>query len=266
MGQILVDAFIKSAALLPSDIVISNRTRQKAERLAQHYPGMRVAIDNVDLVKDCDVFFICVKPLEYGHVLDQIRDATRPEQLVISITSPVMLRDIEARIPAKVAKIVPSITNLALCGASLFMYGSRLNLEDRQRLHRLFQQISRPVEVQEAHVRVSSDLASCAPAFLSFLMERLVNAAVEVTNIPRKTAESLVSEMIVGVGQLLTEAGFTLDTLQERVAVPGGVTRDGLDLLDREIGTAFNDLLQLTQQKHEKDLLHVAHMFADDCP
>lgn len=263
MGRILIEAFLKSGALEPADIVISNRTKRKAERLAELYPGIRLADTNADLIKDSDICLICVKPLEYGGVLDEIKDVLRDDHLVISITSPVMLRDMEARIPCKIAKIVPSITNAALYGASLCMYGSRLTAEDRKKLFNLFRRISRPIEIKEEHIRVASDLASCGPAFLSFLMQRLAQAATEVAEIPEETAVQLVDEMIYGVGKLLTEGGFTLQSLQNRVAVPGGVTRDGLDILENRIGNVFDELLQMTQQKHIMDRHRIQRMFEE---
>ncbi|MFS8579901.1 MAG: late competence protein ComER [Novibacillus thermophilus] len=261
MGQILIEAFLKAGALGTDDIFIYNRTHAKARQLAARHPGIHIAPNNRTLVENSEIILICVKPLEYGNVLDDIQDVVQPEHLVISITSPVLIRDIEERIPAKVAKVVPSITNSVLCGAALVMFGSRLTSDDRKTLFRLFRHISRPIEINEAHVRVSSDLASCAPAFLCLLMQRFAESASDVAGIPRETAVSLVNEMILGVGKLLTEGGFSLESLQERVAVPGGVTRDGLNVLDQELGTVFQQLFHMTQHKHEKDLQHVQRMF-----
>ena len=53
-----------------------------------------------------DCFFLCVKPREFRKVLEEIRDVVREEQVVVSITSPVMVRDLEEWLPAKVAKVV----------------------------------------------------------------------------------------------------------------------------------------------------------------
>ncbi len=263
MGKLLVEALLKAGALEPSDVVVSNRTVRKAERFAEHYPGMRVAPNNVDLAKECDVIVLCVKPLEYGSVLAELKPYVADNQLVISITSPVLLSDIEQKISAKVVKVIPSVTNFALTGTSLVMYGSRLEPRERQNVSRLFGYISRPVEIDERDVRVASDLASCAPAFLSFLMQRLVEEATAVAGISTETAALIVGEMIRGVGQLVTDGGFTLTSLQERVAVPGGVTREGIDLLEREVGTVFAQLLQLTQQKHAHDISAVKQVLAD---
>ncbi len=39
MGSILIEAFIQSGALNPEDIIASNRTASKVERLAAAYPA-----------------------------------------------------------------------------------------------------------------------------------------------------------------------------------------------------------------------------------
>lgn len=254
MGRILVEAWIRSGKLQPSELLLSNRTRAKAERLADEFPGLRVAADNREVARKSDCFFLCVKPGEFRKVLEEIRDVIREEQIVVSITSPVMVRDLEEWLPAKVAKVVPSITNAVCSGNSLFIPGSRLNREDREQLWDLFSAISRPLLVDEEHTRIASDLACCGPAFLANLMEQMADAAVEETDLPREAAVSLVTRMAQGLGRLLTEGNFTLKSLQERVAVPGGITREGLHLLERDTGTLFHDLFRLTHDKYHEDI------------
>ncbi|PTX64815.1 competence protein ComER [Melghirimyces profundicolus] len=254
MGRTLIEAFIRSGKLKPSELIISNRTKSKAEALAKSYPGLRLASDNRETVRNSDVFFLCIKPGEFRNVLDEIRDAVREDQIAVSITSPVMVADLEAWLSARIAKIIPSIANAACAGNSLFIPGSRLTRENRDHLRDLFGAISQPLMVEEVHTRVASDLACCAPAFMAHLMEKLADAAVEETGLPRETALSLVTRMAEGLGRLLTEGGFTLETLQERVAVPGGITREGLNLLQKDVGPVFNELIRLTHAKYEDDI------------
>ncbi|MFD1425615.1 competence protein ComER [Kroppenstedtia sanguinis] len=254
MGRILVEAWIRSGKLQPSELLVSNRTRAKAEGLADEFPGLRVAADNRQVAQESDCFFLCVKPGEFRRVLEEIQDVVQAEQIVVSITSPVMVRDLEQWLPAKVAKVIPSITHAVYSGNSLFIPGSRLHREDREKLWDLFSSISRPLHVDEAHTRIASDLACCAPAFLANLMEQMAEAAVKETGLPRETAISLVTQMAQGLGHLLAEGNFTLQSLQERVAVPGGITREGLHLLERDLGTLFHDLFRLTHDKYEEDI------------
>ena len=70
------------------------------------------------------------------------------------------------------------------------------------KLLRLFKNISTPLVIEEDITRVSSDIASCIPAF-SYLLQCFINAAVDKTNITHEEATTLVSEMVVGMGKLL---------------------------------------------------------------
>ncbi|WP_219836262.1 late competence protein ComER [Paenibacillus sp. R14(2021)] len=261
MGSLLIDTFIGSGALKPSQITASNRTFAKAVCLADRHPGLQAVPLNRDAVIDQDIIFLCVKPLEYKNVLDGIRDALLPNQLIISITSPVLLEQLEESVPCKVAKVIPSITNYMCSGTALCMYGSRMTDADILRLNGLLSYISEPLQIDEAHARIVSDLSSCGPAFMSFLLQKFIDAAVEETGISREQARVIASEMLLGTGQLLTSGDMTPEELQARVAVPGGITMQALALLDRELDGVFNSVIRTTHAKYHEDLERVAVSF-----
>ncbi|MBN2908589.1 late competence protein ComER [Polycladomyces sp. WAk] len=261
MGSNLVQAFVQSYAMQPDHIIVSNRTRDKAERLALDCPGIHVADHNLETARKADCIFLCVKPGDFRHVLDEIQDVVRPDQYVISITSPVMIRDLEEHLEGKIAKVIPSICHAALSGNSLLIPGTRFSDEDTQWLYQLFSCISEPLYIDEAHTRAASDLASCGPAFLANILEQWTRAAVKVTGLPEETAVSLVEQMVIGTGKLLSENGFTLQSLQDRVAVPGGITREGLHLLNDAFTPCFTRLFQLTHMKFSEDLHKVQQSF-----
>ncbi|EJW17301.1 late competence protein ComER [Paenibacillus alvei] len=254
MGSTIIEALLQSGALESSQLIASNRSKHKIQQLAAQYPGFQLASSNVETVQESDIVFICVKPLEFKTVLDEIAPFVRPELIAVSITSPVLISHLEQQLTCKIAKIIPSITNYVWSGASLCMYGSRILTEDRLLLEQLMMSISRPVQVPEQFTRITSDISSCGPAFIAFFVQKWVDAAVEVTGIERKDAERLASEMLLGTGKLLTEGGFTLEHLKQRVAVPGGITAEALRLLDDELEGVFQQLIQVTHAKYEEDL------------
>ncbi|MGG0811424.1 late competence protein ComER [Paenibacillus alvei] len=254
MGSTIIEALIQSGALESSQLIASNRSKHKIQQLAAQYPGFQLASSNVETVQESDIVFICVKPLEFKTVLDEIAPFVRPELIAVSITSPVLISHLEQQLSCKIAKIIPSITNYVWSGASLCMYGSRILTEDRLLLEQLMMSISRPVQVPEQFTRITSDISSCGPAFIAFFVQKWVDAAVEVTGIERKDAERLASEMLLGTGKLLTEGGFNLEHLKQRVAVPGGITAEALRLLDDELEGVFQQLIQVTHAKYEEDL------------
>ena len=118
-----------------------------------------------------------------------------------------------------------------------------------------------PLVIEEDITRVSSDIASCGPAFFSYLLQCFINAAVDKTNITHEEATTLVSEMVVGMGKLLEKGIFTLPTLQEKVCVKGGVTGEGIRVLEEHVGDMFHKLIERTHEKFDEDLKCVDQQF-----
>lgn len=125
----------------------------------------------------------------------------------------------------------------------------------------LFQAISTPLIIDESITRVSSDIVSCGPAFFSYLLQRFINAAVAETKITREDATALATGMIIGMGKLLEKEVFTLPTLQEKVCVKGGITGEGIAVLEEETGDMFEHLLQRTHAKFREDVEQINEQF-----
>jgi competence protein ComER len=261
MGGTLIESFVRSGALLPGQITITNRTYDKAEQLASRYPGMHAVRTNAEAVHGSNLVFLCIKPLDFKSVIDEIKASIQPEQMIVSITSPVLLAHLEEWLPCKIAKVIPSITNMMLSGASLCIYGSRLDAIDQAMLEGLLSHISDPIRIDEQYTRVVSDLSSCGPAFMAYLLQQFVDAAVLETGIDRTDAVRLAGSMLHGTGLLLTEGGMTPETLQARVSVPGGITAAALRQLDSEMSGVFERLIQTTHAKFREDLEKVDQSF-----
>ncbi|MFC3767783.1 late competence protein ComER [Paenibacillus sp. GCM10012303] len=261
MGTVLIESFIRSGAIRPSAVVAANRSHEKAVRLATRYPGLTAAGSNGEVAAACDLVFLCVRPLSFKSVIDEIKPYITADQIVISITSPVLLKHLESALPCKVAKVIPSITNEVQSGAALCIYGERMNGEDRTSLERLLSPISKPIRVAESYTRVTSDISSCGPAFLAYFVQKLIDAAVQVAGMPREEATRLASETLLGTGKLLNEGGYTPESLRQRVAVPGGIIEAGLELMERELETTFVRLLQATHAKYDEDVEKIDQLF-----
>ncbi|CAH1196650.1 Pyrroline-5-carboxylate reductase [Paenibacillus auburnensis] len=254
MGGLLIETFLSSGALDPCDVLASNRSPGKLLELKKLHPGITVCANNSETASGSDIVFLCVKPLQFKTLTDEIAPCLRSEQIVVSITSPVQLYHLESVLPSKVAKIIPSITHSVKSGTSLCIFGSRLNKKDRLVLLQLLSFIGVPAEIPESHTRIASDFSSCGPAFLSYFLERWIEAAVEATGIDEALVSRLAGEMLLGTGKLLTEGGFTPQELQERVAVRGGITAEALNHLRSSLEGVFERLITTTHDKYNEDL------------
>ncbi len=262
MGSLLIESFLRSGALQPRQITASSRSGVRSERLAARYPGLKATDSNVQTVLNSDIIFLCIKPLEFHGVLTEIQSALNSKQIVVSITSPVLIAHLEKILPSKVAKIIPSITHSVLSGASLCMYGQRIQPEDRLLLEQLISSVGIPVLIEEEHVRAASDISSCGPAFLAYILQLWADSAADLTGISRPAAIQLGAQMLLGTGRLLTEGGFSPEQLRQRVAVPGGVTAEGLSVLKQHLSSVFPELIQATGSKHKHDLAKLDALFS----
>jgi competence protein ComER len=182
--------------------------------------------------------------------------------MVISITSPIGPELLDRILPGhKTARIIPSITNAVLQGVTLLTFGSRLSLDDKKYLTNLMSSISTPIEIDESITRVSSDMVSCGPAFFSFLMQRFIDSAIMETPISEEDATKMMTSMIIGLGRLLEEGGYTLSELQAKVCVPGGITGIGLNVIDKETDTLFLNTLRATMKKFQEDIEEIEESF-----
>ena len=260
MGSLLIDAFLSSGALEPSEVLASNRSPNRLLQLQKRHPGLSTR-SNRETAAESDIVFICVKPLQFKQLTDEIVPCLRSDQIVVSITSPVQLYHLESVLPSKIAKVIPSITHCVKSGTSLCVFGSRLHKEDRLVLLQLLSFIGVPEEIPESHTRIASDFSSCGPAFISYFIERWIKAAVEATGIDEALVSRLAGEMLLGTGKLLTEGSFTPQELQERVAVRGGITAEALNHLRISLEGVFERLITTTHDKYDEDVEKLDELF-----
>lgn len=262
MGTILTEAMCEANAVFPSSVTVTNRTKAKALMLKDKYPELTVEEDAIEVAKQSDLIFICVKPLDVFGILQEIKSSITEDKCVVSITSPISVDDLEKNLSCSVARAIPSITNRALAGVSLMTFGETCSEYWKVHLLNIFDKISVPVEIKDDITRVASDIVSCGPAFFSYLTRRFIQGAINETAITEPVATQLASEMLIGLGELLKQGHYTLPTLQEKVCVKGGITGEGIKVLEAELGEIFEHLFQATHLKFKEDLTSVKQQFS----
>ncbi|RBP94069.1 competence protein ComER [Cytobacillus firmus] len=262
MGRILTEAFLDGGTVSPSSMTITNRTAAKAMEIKETHLDITVVNNAREAAHRSSLIFICVKPHDVYNVVQDILPFLSKDKCVVSITSPISVKQLESILPCSAARAIPSITNRALSGVSLLSFGEQCSEHWKGILHKLFESISTPVFIEENITRVSSDIVSCGPAFFSYLTQRFINAAVTETEIDNETATKLAGEMLIGLGDLLKKGFYTLPTLQEKVCVKGGITGEGIKILESELGTIFEHLFQATHSKYDEDLVEVKKQYS----
>jgi competence protein ComER len=261
MGSVLVASFIESSAISPSRLMVTNRTLSKAERLQHAYPKIKIGNTPEEVFRFADIVFICVKPHEFYSLLSTNKNYISKHQLLVSITSPISCEQLEDLLDCNIARAIPSINNRALSGSSLISFGSRCHSDYREKLLTLMSFISTPLIIDENITRVSSDIASCGPAFIGYVLQCFINSAVNQTDITKAQATQLASDMIIGMGKLLEKEVYTLPTLIQKVCVKGGITGEGIKILSSEMDEVFDHVIQRTHEKYHEECEKVNQQF-----
>jgi competence protein ComER len=253
MGSMLIRTWINNGALDASDIHIYNRTESKALALKDDYPKLVIEPTLQTLLTNTDCVFLCAKPKDIVHILSQHNSLFRKDQVIISITSPISVHDMERAIPSSCARMVPSILNQIQKGSMLLTFSKQCEPIWISFLQKLAESLSNPIETDDDHVRIGADLASCGPAFLCFMLQKMVIGAQVATGLNGSKSAELVKEMIIGTGELLERKNYSLEDLQKLVMVKGGITGKGIDFLENQIGDTFIELFKKTEEIFQED-------------
>ncbi|HYF93317.1 MAG TPA: pyrroline-5-carboxylate reductase dimerization domain-containing protein [Symbiobacteriaceae bacterium] len=252
MGQMLVTALARAHALQPGELFASTRDPDKLRRLAGSVPGLQVAYSNRELAQRCQVIFLCLKPGETRAVLTEIAPHLTPDRLLVAITNTIDIAALEGTTRARVAKVIPSMVQSIQRGVSLLMFGDRCTTDDKAFLVRLMGAISQPVPIIESQARVASDLSSCGPAFVSYILRAFAHAARQYQpDLPVDTINLLIRVTAAATCELLERTGMTFDDVITRVSTPGGITADGIKVLDEQLAGVWEQVIETTIVKEE---------------
>lgn len=252
MGQMLVKALTGSGALDPVAVCVSNRSPEKLDQIATLVPGIQT-VRNAELARRCQTIFLCIKPGETPEVLREMGPYITPDHLLITITNTLEIPVLERAVPARVAKVIPSIVQTVGKGVSLLMFGERCITADRTLLVGLFSSISRPYVIQESQARVASDLTSCGPAFLAYMLSALMQAARRYEpGLPAETVHAMIHHTVGATVTLMERMGYSFDDVIARVSTPGGITADGIKELDKHMAGVWERVVETTLIKEEQ--------------
>ncbi|USG64735.1 NAD(P)-binding domain-containing protein [Brevibacillus ruminantium] len=248
MGQMLVKGLCKSGIISPQDLIVYNRTREKAAPLQQRYPFQLAETPQI-VCEKADLLFICTKPLD---VLPVLRELSLPSGVhLVSVAAGVSLPDLESIHTGAISKVIPTVTSEELRGVSLLVDNPRVSPEQHAALSRLLEAIGTAEEVSEETIETATILTSSAPGLIAGILEEFAQAAVRRSpELEIDTARRMLVETLAGTSRLLENEGLSFDQLIERVATKGGITQEGLTVLGRTLPHAFDDLFLMTKEKH----------------
>lgn len=200
----------------------------RADALAAELGGEALA-SNVELAQRSDVVILCHKPAQLAEVAAEIAGDARA---VVSILGGVPHAALAAAYPGVATfRFLPSTPVEVRRGVSVYAPADAADPELEAAIVGLFERVGIVVRVPEEQIDVAMAVMSCAPAFISLVVEAEVDAAVR-QGLPADVASRLATASVAGTAALLEAKNFDTLAVRRTVTSPGGSTARGLAALE----------------------------------
>lgn len=237
MGGALAEAVCRR--LSPDGVMLSNRTRAKAEALAAKTGG-RVAT-NEEIASSCRYIFLGVKPQGMRELFAEIspvlraRAATGGRFILVSMAAGLSAAAITELYGAEVpvVRIMPNTPVSVGAGLVLYATNSSATKEETETLVSALELAGKTHEISEAEMDAASIISGCAPAYVFMFIKALADAGVSL-GLDEKSSLLYAEQTVFGSAKLAMESGKAPDELKKEVCSPGGTTIEGVKSLEKD--------------------------------
>lgn len=250
MGEALVAGLTHSGWASPEEIVVAEIHEERRDHLHKEH-GVGVTGDNVEAARGARTILLAVKPQDMDGVLDELSGVVTSEQLVMSIAAGIPISLIERRLGANVpvVRAMPNTPALLREGATALAAGTHATPDHMAHADEILSAVSRIVHLPEKYLDAVTGVSGTGPAYVFFLAESLIEAAVGV-GLPRDVATELSIQTILGAARMLRETGKHPVELREEVTSPAGTTVAAMRVLEQNgVRSAFLDAVRAATER-----------------
>lgn len=232
MAGAIVKGVVNAGVLSEDDIVLHAASTRRSAPLAEQ-TGARLASSAEQLVADCDVVVLAIKPQVLPEVVAELHDAIATHRpLLVSIAAGVDLKSLATMLPGGIAvvRVMPNVNAMVGAGMAAICGNESASEQDVARIQGLFDAVGDTVVLPECDFSAFTAIAGSAPAFVFTFIEALARGGVD-NGLPKALATRIAAQMMLGSATtvLAGEAtGTTPADLTDTVCSPAGTTVAGL--------------------------------------
>lgn len=233
MAEAIAAGMIKRGLCRNDDIIMSNRSAEKLQRLEQTL-GITVAKDNDQVVTEAEYLILAVKPQQFSVVCSQLKQKPQHTQAVISIMAGISIAEIEKQLgnPA-VFRAMPNTPAKIGWGMTGVAAGNTVTEEQKQVVMDIFDSVGKTIFIEEAYIDAVGAVSGSGPAYMYQILEALADGAV-LTGLPRAMAYQLAAQTMAGSAMMLLETGEHPGVLKDQVTSPGGTTIRAIKVMEEK--------------------------------
>lgn len=228
MAQAIMKGMIESGVATSDQILASNRTPGKLQKLSDQYKIQSID-NNESLVENSDIVILAVKPQDLLTAIEPIASSFNDDQIVISLAAGIKMETLEKYLPnVRLVRMMPNTPSIIGRG----VIGYLLNEPDNA-LEAMMDDMCSPLGYTlkvEDEDQFEALMVSCSSG-TGFVLEMMMywQDWIIEHGFDEETAKRMTLETFMGASMLAAQSkDIPFEELQARVTSKKGVTAAGL--------------------------------------
>ncbi len=232
MGEAMVRCLLAKGVVAVQDITVSDVAASRRDAMNSEY-GVSAYSDSRQVVDGADLIVLAVKPQDLLQAMDEIGSPSS-QQLVLSIVAGASLSTLhDGLAPSCIVRAMPNMPAQIGEGMTVWTASAEVGPEQKEIARSVLRSLGEEVYVEnEKYIDMATALSGSGPAYVFLFIEALIDAGVHI-GLPRKMAEKLVLQTVLGSTHVLEKVGKHPAELRNMVTSPGGTTADALLKLEK---------------------------------
>lgn len=230
-GGNMAEAIIKGiAGKHAKDIIVSEPRDERCAYLEKTYK-IKTTSDNKEVVKNCNIIILAVKPQNMDEVTSEISDIISPDKIVVSIAAGITISYLSSRLKTpKIVRAMPNTPALIQEGMSVMSMCECIHDKEMGLIRDMFMSIGNLMVLPEKYMDAVTALSGSGPAFIALFLEAMIEGGVKM-GLSKRDASELAVQTLLGTAKLL-DTGMSPERLREMVTSPKGTTAAGLTVFE----------------------------------
>lgn len=208
--------------------------------------------DITEIIRESDIIFICVKPLEINNILKDIKPFVNKNKHIVSLAGTLLIEDMERIVDCKITKMMPTVISEVNKGITLICHNNKVTLKDMEYLEKLFGSFTTLKKSEEDGYGFAAELTSCGPGFYAAIFQEFVEAGIRHTDIfTKEEISQMVLQTVYGTVRLMLEQYMDFSDVVNRVATKGGITEEGVKIIQERLPYTFDEVFCKTLEKRK---------------
>lgn len=230
MSTAIIKGMFSNKAFDAHKIYGINRSIEKTQKLQQAY-NVQPTNSISELMDQCDVVVLGVKPQNLLDILPEVRAHLRPSHIIVSIAAGKTLSFFSEQLNghASIFRVMPNIN--AVVGASTSCFSTEVT--DPQKItivREMFATIGSIEQLPEDLFSIFTTIGCASPAFTYLYIDSLARAAVR-DGMSKEMALKIAASSVLGSAKMVLESDEHPWALIDQVCSPGGTTIQGVTSL-----------------------------------